>query len=147
MSATGDRSMIRIEPFDGDPDKWPDWKENFIAIAIVLGFADILVKGATRPTDDAEGKAWDKNNKEGFARMILCTKGVPQGIVKEFRATMNGQGAWEALESKYEQGGEARISALHDQLINTDFNWADDPESYFLRFAWRRSSFVLGSWR
>ena len=124
----------RVEKFKGDPNKWPDWKENFIAVATVLGCAIVFKKDATRPAGNgADAKAWDKSNEEGWSRLFLSTEGAAKGIVKKHGAAKDGQAAMKALEGKYEQKGEARISALHDQLINTDFHFMDDPEEYFLR--------------
>ena len=68
-----------------------------------------------------------------YSFLILLTKGTPQGVVKKFRTTMSGVEAWRALIEKYEQKGEVRVSALHNQLINSSMDGGEDPEAFFLR--------------
>ena len=48
---------------------------------------DVIKPNSTRPTGDAEGKAWDRRSEEMYSFLILLTKGTPQGVVKKFGTT------------------------------------------------------------
>jgi hypothetical protein len=138
MGDTGDSSkeggsMLRVTRFHGDPEKWTEFKETFEAVAGVLGFLEVLLPDAVRPEENVAGAAWDKRNREAYARLILCTKGTAQGIVKKHRGTRSGLAAYRDLVTKYEETGELRISMLHDKLINGKMEKYEDPEGYFLR--------------
>ena len=125
-------SMLTISPFEGKKLEWVDFRERFEAIMAILGMKEVLKMDADRPEEEAARKLYDDHSEALYSRLILCTKGTPQGIVKKFRAGKNGVGAWRALVDKYEQKGEVRVSALHDQLINGSMPDYKDPEEYFL---------------
>ena len=125
-------SMMTIIPYEGKTLEWVDFRERFEAIMAILGMKDVLKMDSEQPEEATAKKLWDDHSEALYSRLILCTKGTPQGLVKKFRTGKNGVGAWRALVNKYEQKGEVRVSALHDQLINSTMPEGKDPEGYFL---------------
>lgn len=131
-SSEKNSSMMTVSMFEGRTLDWVDWRERFEAIMAILGMKNVLKIDSDRPEEEAARKLWDDHKEALYSRLILCTKGTPQGLVKKFRTGKDGVGAWRALLEKYEQKGEVRVSTLHDQLINSTMPEGKDPEGYFL---------------
>ena len=126
-----DNKLLKI--FNGRQEDWPIWKEKFEAIMDMAGVLDVLLPGNTRPDGGEERVKWDSSSRSVYGRLVLFTSGTPLGLVKQHRRERDGVRAWAALVDKYEQKGEVRMSALHNELINGEMLHHKDPEEYFLR--------------
>ncbi len=49
---------------------------------------------------------WDKQARKIYMFLFLNTKGAPQAVVAQFRASRDGVAAWKALKDKYDPQGE-----------------------------------------
>jgi len=134
MSLIVDKTAgMKLEVFSGKQAEWSDWRERFEAVMAINKMLDVLVLDNSPPEDPAKRKEWDEMSAGAYSRLVLFTTSTPLGLVKKYRSTRDGAGAWRAMVDKYELKGEVRISFLHDQLFNSVMSPSADPEVFFLQ--------------
>lgn len=122
-----------LKIFNGRQEDWAMWREKFEAMLDMVEVLDVLLPGTAKPTGGDDLVKWNKSSRSVYSRLVLYTSGTPLGIVKQHHKDRDGVKAWTALVDKYEQKGEVKISALHEQLITAVMYNGEDPEEFFLR--------------
>ena len=91
------------------------------------------VPGSVPPVGGPSPAAtWDKQARKIYMFLFLNTKGAPQAVVAQFRASRDGVAAWKALKDKYDPQGVLGKAILHRQVMDATLEPASDPEDFFI---------------
>ena len=133
---------IRIVKFSGNENEWPRWSKNFIAVAKVKTFVDIVDGSVTVPdlTDniDTKGMAIRNLNQAAYCLLLHCMMDEISFTLVETAKTeklLDGDVAlaWKKLLTRYEPKQYGTLLDLKRAFITKSLQECEDnPDTLYL---------------
>ena len=143
MTSTDKDNKIRYIPYDGDKDKWEEWRIKTMAVARMREWSKALtidmshesisdgILSGTQKTDVAMNeKAWNY-------LILSCTDKAFQIVVlggdissKATRKRENAYEAWQALMKKYAPTTNDAYIRLYEEFVSLTMTKKEDPEEF-----------------
>ena len=114
--------------FDGEDDKWQDFRDKFRAYGEYRKWWNVMKKAATEEEDE---ETKNQRKKARYA-LIMCTHGDAAAYV---RADLDPYYGWQALIERYDTKDGNDLKSLYKEWdeIMTEGPGVKDPKLWFMR--------------